>query len=125
MLTPDDWVIALHLQPGEVHRHLLNRAMDRLEQAGSMSVPALTQTLRSEDPQARSRAAVILRNLGPLGADALDTLDADQPWYVQSAAGRSVAPPRPHENAPIQVEKQGAELRLSNGLIELTFDTEG
>lgn len=125
MLTPDDWIIALQLQPGEIHRHLLNRAMDRLEQASSMSVPALTQTLRSEDPQARSRAAVILRNLGPLGAEALETLDADQPWYVQAAAGRAVAPHRPDENAPVLIERQGAELKLSNGLIELTFDTKG
>ncbi|MCC5833108.1 MAG: hypothetical protein JJU20_00085 [Opitutales bacterium] len=126
VLAPEDWVIALDLQAGEIHRHLLNRAMDRLEQAGPTAVPALRRTLQSNNPQARSRAAVLLRKLGPDGADALAKLGPDEPWYVRAAAGHSSAPPRPVVgDDALRVERQGSELRLSNGLIELVFDTEG
>ena len=50
-LQPEDWVIGLGLSPGEIHRHLLNRCMARLQKAGTEAIPALSDALTSADPE--------------------------------------------------------------------------
>ena len=84
LLVPADWTLALALNPGEVHYHLLNRAMDRLEQAASGAISALTNSLISGNPEVRARACVVLGQIGPPAIDAMGPLKnlLGDAWYV-------------------------------------------
>lgn len=124
VLTPDDWVIALGLRPGQIHRHLLNRAMDRLEKAGPKAVPALARSLRSSDREERARAAVLLRKAGPAGEAALAPARSDPAWYVRAAAGVDVPAPMVSD-VPVMVEETSDAFFFRNGAIEVVFDKHG
>jgi len=124
VLQPQDWVHGLYLQPGEIHRHLLNRAMDRLQQAGPAAIPALSGALASSDPEVRARAATLLNKLGAAARPILETVQNDTSWYVQAAAGYPTPLPD-HHQISIKVEKTDNRVRFSNGLIEIEFDLSG
>jgi len=124
VLTPDDWALALELKPGDVHRHLLNRAMDRLTKAGAAAVPALTRVLTSFNPEARARAAGLLRDAGAAGRAALATAERDAKWYVRAAAGRTEPAPVTL-SAPVTVRDERDRVSFDNGAITVAFAKNG
>jgi len=124
VLRPEDWVLGLDLEPGEIHRHLLNRAMDRLQKAGQESIPALAGALRSPDPEVRARAATVLRKAGQTARPILETVRDDPAWYVRASAGYGTPVPD-DRGAPVTLETTGTRVRLSNGFIEVEFDMNG
>ena len=135
-LIPADWALALALNPGEVHYHLLNRAMDRLEQASTTAVPVLITMLSSTNPEVRARACVVLGRIGPDAAGAsrpLRSLLSDD-WPVAWEADQALAqilpghqqevtgpPPLATAAEDIRVEETETTTTLSNGLVELVF----
>jgi HEAT repeat protein len=135
-LIPADWALALSLNPAEVHYHLLNRAMDRLEQASTEAVPVLITSLSSSSPEVRARACVILGSIGPMAAGAsgpLQSLLGDNwtvAWEADQALSRilpgherSVTKPSSISNtsADVEVLESEATTTISNGLVELIF----
>jgi rhamnogalacturonan endolyase len=124
VLRPEDWVLGLHLEPGEIHRHLLNRAMDRLQKAGPEAIPALNTLLTSPDPQVRSRVATLLRKTGEEGITGLEKLRNDPVWYVRAAAGFDVPLPKEQHSA-VKVAQDGNKVSFTNGLIKIEFDMSG
>lgn len=124
VLLPEDWVLGLELKPGEIHRHLLNRTMDRLQLAGEQAIPALESVLASSNPEARARAATLLSKIGPAADEALSTARVDPMWYVRDAAGTKTAP-LASTDGPVRVESSGNRVLFSNGLVEMEFDLEG
>jgi len=135
-LIPADWALALALNPAEVHYHLLNRAMDRLEQASSEAVPVLISSLSSSSPEVRARACVILGSIGPKAAGASDPLrsllgdDWTVAWEADQALSkilpgheRSVTKPSGASDtlADVEVIETEKTTTISNGLVELVF----
>ncbi|MEZ5275340.1 MAG: DUF1961 family protein [Opitutaceae bacterium] len=137
LLAPTDWALALSLNPGEVHYHLLNRAMDRLEQAASAAVPALGDCLISENPEVRARACVVLGRIGPPAAGAVEALERllGDVWYVAWEAAQALeliglghvvgASPSPQiDFTPphgVAVGETATTTTLGNGRVELVF----
>jgi rhamnogalacturonan endolyase len=136
LLLPNDWILALGLKPGEVHRHLLNRAMDRLEIAGPKALPALIAALQSHDDDVPGRAAVILGNIGPAAHAAISALqellaNPNSPVaYEADQALAKILPGRPAQlaNVPknpvdqdVVVTRTGGETAIGNGILELVF----
>lgn len=136
IVSPEDWALGLALEPGQIHRHLLDRVCDHLEQAGPAAVPVLREKLQSTNPQVRSRAAAILGNIGAEAApsvDALEALAGDSKWYVaheaktavekitgrKSAAGS--APAKPKGATDVGYKVRGGFTIVTNGLVELVF----
>ena len=124
VLRPEDWVLGLNLKPGEIHRHLLNRTMDRLQKAGPDAIPALNTLLTSPDPQVRSRVATLFRKTGTAGIPGLEKLRNDTAWYVRTAAGFELPLPK-EQHSPVKVEKDGNQVSFNNGLIEIKFEMNG
>ena len=124
VLQPEDWIHGLYLEPGKIHRHLLNRAMDRLQRAGPEAIPALTGAIASPDPEVRTRAATLLSKIGAAARPILETIHNDTSWYVRAAAGYPTPLPENRE-IPVRVEKSGTQVRFDNGLIEVEFDMSG
>lgn len=124
VLKPEDWVLGLELKPGEIHRHLLNRSMNRLQKAGVDAIPALTTLLTSPNPQVRCRVATLLRKTGKAGVPVLEKLRNDTVWYVRTAAGFEV-PLVNEKQSPVTVEKDGSHVSFNNGLIEIEFEMKG
>lgn len=135
-LEPVDWVLALDLNPGEIHYHLLNRAMDRLEQAGESSVPALAGCLGSDNAEVRARACTILGRLGskamPACADLKKALSDE--WHVAWEADQALSKilpehisivtkpcTNPGSAADVEVRVSDTTTTISNGLVELVF----
>jgi HEAT repeat protein len=137
-LQPKDWTLALNLEPGQIHRHLLNRAMDRLEVAGAKAVPALISSLHSDNPQVIARACVVLATIGQDADTAVTELQRvtqDDRWYVASEANEALKQILPgYTNSTIvkdssedaatdvSVTQSGDMMTISNGLIELVFE---
>ncbi|MCP4000982.1 MAG: hypothetical protein GY727_08730, partial [Gammaproteobacteria bacterium] len=122
VLKPADWGLALDLEPGEMHRHLLNRAMSRLEAAGNDAIPVLSTALTSTNPQVRARAAVLLVKVGDAGSNALSTAKTDPVDYVRNAAGvQSTKKVKVGSN--VVVKTADKIVSFSNGIVELEFDT--
>lgn len=124
VLRPEDWILALGLKPGEVHRHLLNRAMDRLRRAGPSAVPALATALRSPDAEVRARTAVLLRDAGNTARALLETAAHDPIWYVRASAGSPVPTP-PAETGPVQVKREPGRILFDNGAVRIGFAESG
>ncbi len=132
VLKPEDWGLALDLEPGEMHRHLLNRAMSRLEAAGDAAIPALSTALTSTNPQVRARAAVLLVKAAGINLEnsaatnaasiALEAAKADPVDYVRSAAG--VQPTKKAtEGSNVVVKTSDNIISFSNGFVDIEFDT--
>ncbi len=135
-LMPKDWVLVLNLNPGEIHRHLLNRAMDRLEIAGSKAVPVLISALDSKNDQVRARACVILGSIGSKAQIAVSQLQEmldDKQWSIAWEANEALAKILPHYkkqtitepkktvSQDVVVSRSGNETTVTNGIIELVF----
>ena len=136
VLSPEDWALGLALEPGQIHRHLLDRVCDHLEQAGPAAVPVLREKLHSTNPQVRARAAAILGNMGEEAASAvgaLETLSGDSKWYVAHEAKTAVEkitgkksaasfrPQDPGEASDVSFKEDGDYTLVTNGLVELVF----
>lgn len=136
ILSPEDWALALDLNPGEIHYHLLNRAMDRLEQASEKAVPVLVAKLSSRNPEARARACSILGQIGPKAAGASQPLkallsdDAYVAWEADQALGKilpghvsSIKESSDPDSCPDDVEVLVTETTttIRNGLVEMVF----
>ena len=136
-LTPQDWVIALALNPGEVHRHLLNKAMERLRDSGENAVPVLVAALKTPNPQVRSRAAAILKQMGPaaIGSTAaLKEVIKNDKWYLAYEAdqalraidplyiGEDITAPKAQSTSQLTLNNNGTHTTISNGVIEMVFE---
>ncbi len=92
-LESQDWVQVLSIKPGDIHRHLLNIATDRLEKAGQAAVPALVVAAENSCPEVRARAASIIGAIGSKADVALQTLNDglnDEQWYVRWQSAKSL-----------------------------------
>lgn len=136
LLEPKDWVLALSLDPGEVHRHLLNKSMERLIAAGQEAVPALLKALKAPNPQLRCRVTAILKQMGPeaKGATkALKRIIKKDKWYIAYEAdqalraidprykGRTITPPYQQRSSKLSLDDNGTTTTVSNGIIEMVF----
>lgn len=142
-LQPEDWLIVLAIKPGDIHRHLFNVAMDRLEKAGENSVNALTEALKSENPEIRARAASILMAIGNNANNAilpLETCLQDKEWFVRWQAAQAIKAisqdctkadivlsevqdfKNKSENEEVRAIQKDGEVLLDNGIIQIVFD---
>ena len=137
LLEPTDWVLALSLDPGEVHRHLLNKSMERLVAAGDKAVPALVKALRAPNPQVRSRVTAILKQIGPEAKDAAAALKKvinKDKWYIAYEAdqalraidpeytGKVITAPGKKQVSKLSVDNDGTFTTVSNGIVEMVFE---
>ncbi len=119
-LTPADWIVGLELEPGAIHRHLLDIICRRLESAGEAAVPVLVEKLSSQDPIVRARAAALL---GLIGSPELEKAAKDPKWYVAWEANKnSTSPAHVTKAADVSVKENGNTTTISNGHVELTFE---
>jgi HEAT repeat protein len=136
-LTPEDWVLALPLNAGEVHTHLLNKSMERLVAGKAASVPALLDVLNTNNPVVQARATACLRLIGPDAKDAQATLNKlaqDEKWYLayqaesalraiaESTAPVDILPPQQSMDSSMSVVNDGEYITVSNGTIEMLFE---
>lgn len=141
-LEPRDWTVILGLTPGEVHRHLLNLAMDRLVEGGEQSVESLNASLQSEQPQVRARSASILSQIGKEAKKAAPVLLKalnDPKWYVRFEAAEALLNMGAYSekaqdvikeiqqdknkifDCPVKTHIDEQKVVFDNGIIELTF----
>ena len=142
-LLPKDWAIVLFLNPGDVHRHLLNVAMNRLEISGDDAVPVLIELLKNSSSEVRIRAAQIAEMSGTDDSRLINILENkldDEQWSVRWQAAKALKSIEPENTKclkvleeiewfrnkepqkDIVVTKQGDETLIDNGILQMVFN---